>query len=128
MVSDGGALGGTAYAVKKIGPGQIKKGAVKKNRIADEAVTAEKLADQAVTEPKLAGDSVTTSKVVKGAVTEGKLADDSVTSAKVANGALTVRFNVLQRVGWPGGPSSAAGPNTRVQLGRASYSRPRARA
>jgi hypothetical protein len=92
------ALGGTAYAVKKIGPGQIKKGAVKKNKLADEAVTTEKIADEAVTEPKLDDDAVSKQKLqpqsvgsakIEGlAVTTGKLAGSAVTGAKVANGSL----------------------------------------
>ncbi|HYU59891.1 MAG TPA: hypothetical protein VEK39_03965 [Solirubrobacterales bacterium] len=47
------AMGGAAYAVKKIGPEGLKKNAVKTKKIVDKAVTTSKLADEAVTTVKL---------------------------------------------------------------------------
>lgn len=48
------ALGGSAYAVNKVGTKQLKKNAVSTKKIKDDAVTAAKLANNAVTQAKLA--------------------------------------------------------------------------
>jgi hypothetical protein len=47
------AMGGAAYAVKKIGPEGLKKNSVKTKKIVDKAVTTAKLEDEAVTTVKL---------------------------------------------------------------------------
>jgi hypothetical protein len=52
------AVGGTAYAAKKIGTKMLKNGAVKEKKIANGAVSSGKLADKAVTAAKLADASV----------------------------------------------------------------------
>jgi hypothetical protein len=52
------ALGGSAYAAKKIGSKQLKKNAVTTKKIKDEAVTSGKLANGAVTAGKLAVGAV----------------------------------------------------------------------
>ena len=82
------ALGGTSYAVTKVGTKQLKNRAVTSAKLRNGAVTTSKLRDGAVTNPKLGDGSVTTGKLVSGAVTTGQLGDNAVTGAKVANGSL----------------------------------------
>ena len=72
------ALGGSAWAVSKVGTKQIrnnavttpkiKPGAVNASRLANGAVTGPKLADGAVTGPKLAAGSVGAANLVSGSV------------------------------------------------------------
>jgi hypothetical protein len=87
------ALGGTAYAVKKIGTKQIKNGAV--------------------TKPKLHGNSVATGKVINGAITDAKLNPSvrgkAVAWAEVAaNGTVTKSRDLSQaNVVKPGGAGAA---------------------
>jgi hypothetical protein len=103
------ALGGGAYAAATIGPGDIKRNAVrskhiKPNTVASKhikraavrpsdirnnAVTTPKIADAAVTSAKIAPDAVTSGQLANGAVTNGKLANDAVTTGKIANDAVT---------------------------------------
>jgi hypothetical protein len=88
------ALGGSAYAAAKLGPGQVK--AV---NIANQAVTNPKIKTQAVTSGKIknlginAADigtgSVINSKVAKKAITNSKLASNAVGASKVKSGAIT---------------------------------------
>lgn len=49
------ALGGTAYAVKKIGASGIKNNAIKTKKIKNKAVKTDKLDDEAVTKEKVDG-------------------------------------------------------------------------
>ena len=104
------ALGGTgAYAADKItskdlarnavAAKHLKKGAVKRAKIAGRAVDARrladgsvlttKLADGAVDAGKIADASVLTSKLADSSVGPGKLADASVLTQKIADGAVT---------------------------------------
>lgn len=57
------ALGGSAWAVSKIGTSQIKNGAVTTPKIRNKGVTTAKLKAGAVTGPKIADRAVTTSKL-----------------------------------------------------------------
>lgn len=57
------ALGGSAWAVTKIGTNQIKTGAVTTPKLRNKAVTAAKLKGGAVTGPKIASRAVTASKL-----------------------------------------------------------------
>jgi hypothetical protein len=83
------AIGGTAFAVHKIGTKQLKKEAVSEAKLKDGAVSMPKLRDAAVTNAKLADDAVTNAKLADGAVADGELAQGAVTSGKLAEGAVT---------------------------------------
>ncbi len=74
------ALGGSAYAVNKVGTNQIK--------------------NNAVTTAKIRNSAVTTAKISNGAVSAAKLGTGSVTGAKLAPGAVgsTVEFTDQSRV------------------------------
>ena len=80
------ALGGSAYAAKKIGSSQLKKNAVTTKKIKNGAVTGGKLASGAVSSGKIAGNAVTTDKITDGAVTTGKIADATLGSLTTARG------------------------------------------
>ena len=92
------ALGGSAWAVAKVGTKQIKNNAVTTPKIKNGAVTAPKLkpgavngskiADGAVAGAKLGTGAVTGPKISSGAVGTGALADLSVTAAKITPGAV----------------------------------------
>lgn len=127
------ALGGSAWAVAKVGTKQIKNnavttpkiknnavaapklkaGAVNGSKILDGAVSGSKLGNGAVTGPKIAAGavgtgaladlSVTTGKIVDGAVGTDALANQSVTAAKIADGAVTTTFGTPVSI--PGGGS-----------------------
>jgi hypothetical protein len=93
------ALGGTAFAVSRIGTSQIKNGAVTSKKLHSAAVRSGKikggavgstqLADSSVTSSKLATASVSSSKLAPATVGTSALADNAVTSSKVADGSLT---------------------------------------
>ncbi len=61
------ALGGSAYAVKKIGATQLKRNAVTTKKIKNGAVTTLKIANGAVTNPKIANGAVTDAKIAAAA-------------------------------------------------------------
>jgi len=82
------ALGGSAYAAKKIGSKQLKKNAVTTKKIKNGAVTGSKIANNAVTTGKIANNAVTTGKIANNAVTTGKIADNAVTAGKIAGATL----------------------------------------
>jgi hypothetical protein len=71
-------LGGGAYATidRKIGPRDLRKGAVTTPKLRGEAVKAGKLGANSVTTPKVADLAITTPKIADGAVTAQKLAGD----------------------------------------------------
>lgn len=82
------ALGGSAWAVAKVGTKQIKNNAVTTPKIRNSAVTAPKLKAGAVNGSKIATGAVTGPKIASGAVGTGALADLSVTAAKIGPGAV----------------------------------------
>ena len=84
------ALGGSAWAVTKVGTKQIRNG----------AVTASKLRSGAVTSAKLGPGSVTGPKVAAGAIAESDLLDGSVTGDKIAQ--TTIRAANLRNSSVPG--------------------------
>ena len=84
------ALGGSAWAVTKVGTKQIRNG----------AVTAPKLRNGAVTSGKLGPGSVTGSKVAPGAIAESDLLDGSVTGDKIAQ--TTIKAANLKNSSVPG--------------------------
>lgn len=67
------ALGGSAYAVKKLKAGSVKTKTIK---------------NAAVTTPKLASDAVNSAKLGDGVVVEKKIKNQAVTAAKLAPGAV----------------------------------------
>ena len=60
------ALGGTAYAAKKIGAKQLKANAVTEKKVRDGAITERKVAAGAITRGKLAADQQTAWALVNG--------------------------------------------------------------
>jgi hypothetical protein len=92
------ALGGSAWAVSKVGTNQLKNNAVTTPKIRASAVNASRLANGAVTGPKiapgavgfdaLADSAVQGSKIAPLAVGSGSLANGSVTATKLAEGAV----------------------------------------
>lgn len=84
------ALGGSAWAVTKVGTKQIRNG----------AVTAPKLRNGAVTSGKLGPGSVTGPKVAPGAIAESDLLDGSVTGDKIAQ--TTIKAANLKNSSVPG--------------------------
>jgi hypothetical protein len=98
------ALGGTAFAAMKLGPGQVKavniaKQAVINSKIKQQAVTSGKIknggvnaldigAGQVIGE-KIATGAVTGKKIARKAVSPRTLAEEAVTGGKLANEAVT---------------------------------------
>jgi hypothetical protein len=80
------ALGGTAFAAMKIGPGQVK--AV---NIAKQAVTNPKIKQQAVTSGKIKDGSVNALDIGAGQVTGEKIATGAVTGKKIGKKAVSPR-------------------------------------
>jgi trimeric autotransporter adhesin len=80
------ALGGTAFAAVKLGPGQVK--AV---NIAPQAVTNPKIKNQAVTSGKIKNGGVNALDIGAGQVTSQKLATGAVTAKKIGKKAVTPR-------------------------------------
>jgi len=79
------ALGGSAYAAKTT----LSKKSVKKQHIANGAVTTPKLRNGAVTTAKLRNRAVTTAKLRPGAVGSGQLAEGAVRARKLGGGVVT---------------------------------------
>lgn len=69
--------------------GEIDKGAVTSEKIADGAVTGSKIENYSVTGSKIAGEAVTGAKIASGAVSGDKIAGGAVTSEKIADGAVS---------------------------------------
>jgi hypothetical protein len=88
------ALGGTAYAVKKIGTKQLKANAVTKKKIADNAVTSKKIAAGAVTRGKLEAGQQTAWALVNGTGTGSIVAQSGGVStvAGLGGGSYFVKF------------------------------------
>jgi hypothetical protein len=83
------ALGGSAYAAKKIGSKQLKKNAVTTKKIKNGAVTGSKIANNAVTTGKIANNAVTTGKIADNAVTAGKIAGATLDSLTIGRSTST---------------------------------------
>lgn len=88
------ALGGSAYAATKLGPGQVKavniaNQAVTNPKIKTQAVTSGKIKNNGVFASDLGTEAVINSKIKKKAVTNNKLASNSVGASKVKSGAIT---------------------------------------
>lgn len=92
------ALGGSAWAVSKVGTNQLKNNAVTTPKIKPAAVNGSRLANRAVTESKIADGAVIGSKIAVGSVgaanlqpasvTFDTLADSSVQGSKIAPNAI----------------------------------------
>lgn len=88
------ALGGSAYAATKLGPGQVKAvniatQAVTNPKIKTQAVTSGKIKNNGINSIDLGKNSVVNSKIKKKAVTNSKLGNNSVGTSKVKSGAIT---------------------------------------
>ncbi len=79
------ALGGSAFAVSRVGTKQIKKGAVTTAKIRNGAVTNAKLRNGSVTGPKVAAGAIGESDLVDGAVTGDKIAQTTVRAGNMDN-------------------------------------------
>jgi hypothetical protein len=79
------ALGGSAWAVSKVGTKQIRNGAVTGPKIKNGAVTTGKIKGGAVNASRLANGAVTGVKLAVGAVTGTKLGVRSVGAAALAD-------------------------------------------
>ena len=82
------ALGGSAWAVSKVGTKQLKNNAVTTPKIKAGSVNGSRLANGAVGAPKIAAAAVDGSKIAPFAVGGGALAEASVTAPKIAAGAV----------------------------------------
>jgi hypothetical protein len=78
------ALGGGAYAAKKIGSNQIKNNAISAKKLKNKAVTTKKLMNESVGTNKLKDVSVNADKLQDNAVGTDKITDGAVTSEKVS--------------------------------------------
>jgi hypothetical protein len=79
------ALGGGAYAAKKIGSNQIKNNAISAKKLKNNAVTTKKLKNKSVGTNKLQDLSVNSDKLQDNAVGTDKIADVAVTNQKLKN-------------------------------------------
>lgn len=75
------ALGGTAFAVSRIGTSQIKNGAVTAKKLHSAAVTSAKIKPGAVGTKAIADNAVTSPKVANGTLTAGDVAPNTFLSA-----------------------------------------------
>jgi hypothetical protein len=87
------ALGGTAFAAVKLGPGQVKavniaRQAVTNAKIKTQAVTSGKIKDGGVNARDLGAGQVTSEKIATGAVTGKKIAKKAVSPRTIANEAV----------------------------------------
>lgn len=80
------ALGGTAFAAVKLGPGQVKS-----VNIANQAVTNPKIKTQAVTSGKIKNGGVNALDIGAGQVTSQKIATGAVTGKKIGKKAVSPR-------------------------------------
>jgi hypothetical protein len=88
------ALGGSAYAATKLGPGQVKavniaSQAVTNSKIKTQAVTSGKIKDLGINAADLGTGSVVNSKIASKAVTSAKLGNEAVGSTQLAKNAVT---------------------------------------
>lgn len=83
------ALGGSAFAVSRVGTKQLKKGAVTTAKIRNGAVTTAKLGAGAVTGAKVRANSLGGSRLFDGSVGQSKMAADSVGQAQLIDGSVT---------------------------------------
>lgn len=91
------ALAGTAYAVGKLGPGQVKavniaSQAVSNSKIKTQAVTSGKIKNSGINSVDLGKESVTNAKLAKKVVTNAKLGTEAVTAGKLAKKAVTANI------------------------------------
>jgi hypothetical protein len=89
------ALGGTAFAAVKLGPGQVKsvniaRQAVTNAKIKTQAVTSGKIKNGGVNAVDIGAGQVTNEKIGTGAVSAKKLAKKAVTSRTIAEEAVTI--------------------------------------
>lgn len=94
------SLGGSAWAVTKVGTNQIRNGAVTTAKLKNGAVATAKLRGGAVTGAKLGNGSVTGAKVAAGAIGEVDLLDGAVSGEKIAQ--TTIRAGNLRNNSIPG--------------------------
>jgi hypothetical protein len=73
------AMGGTTYAVKRVGTRQL----------ANKAVTSAKIRSNAVTSAKIRSNAVTGRKIKNGSIDSSKVKADSLTGANINEGTLT---------------------------------------
>jgi len=83
------ALGGSAFAVSRVGTKQIKKSAVTTAKIRNGAVTAAKIGAGAVTGAKVRQNSIGGSRLFDGSVGQAKMQTDSVGEAQLIDGSVT---------------------------------------
>ena len=79
------ALGGSAYAVKKVGTGDIRGSAITTGKIKKNAVTAGKIKRNAVTTPKLRNNAVTGAKIDEGSLGPVPSATTATNAINAAN-------------------------------------------
>ena len=94
------SLGGSAWAVTKVGTNQIRNGAVTTTKLKNGAVTTAKLRGGSVTGAKLGNGSVTGAKVAAGAIGEIDLLDGAVSGDKIAQ--TTIRAGNMRNNSVPG--------------------------
>lgn len=82
------AMGGSAWAVAKVGTNQIKNNAVTTPKIKPSAVNGSRIANGAVTSSKIGQAAVTTEKIAGGAIKGGLLDDGTVDTRVLADAAV----------------------------------------
>ena len=85
------SLGGSAWAVTKVGTKQIRNGAVTTQKIRGGAVTSGKLGNGSVTGPKVAAGAIGESDLLDGAVSGDKIAQTTIRAANLRNGSVPGR-------------------------------------
>ena len=85
------ALGGSAWAVTKVGTKQIRNGAVTAPKLRSGAVTSAKLGPGAVTGPKVAAGAIAESDLLDGSVTGDKIAQTTIKAANLRNSSVPGR-------------------------------------
>lgn len=83
------ALGGSAYAAKKVGTSDIKNKAISTAKLKANAVTTAKVKKNTISTAKLKKNAVTRVKIRKNAVATDKIRADAVTGAKVDESTLS---------------------------------------
>lgn len=85
------ALGGSAWAVTKVGTKQIRNGAVTAPKLRNGAVTSAKLGPGSVTGPKVAAGAIAESDLLDGSVTGDKIAQTTIKAANLKNSSVPGR-------------------------------------
>ena len=85
------ALGGSAWAVTKVGTKQIRNGAVTAPKLRNGAVTSGKLGPGSVTGPKVAAGAIAESDLLDGSVTGDKIAQTTIKAANLKNSSVPGR-------------------------------------